>query len=85
MNLTEEQRRKINQFIAEKCGLAQSSLSSQDYTRSIDSCHTAEMLMGDDDRDRMASVIGRHDTRLLLHATAEQRALALFTTLGGQL
>lgn len=91
-NLTEEQRRKINQFIAEKCGITMSMVARlPDYTRSLNACHDGEKALTADQceayLDNLCGVLP-HDWTApgwVFHATAEQRALALFTTLGGVL
>jgi hypothetical protein len=118
MNLTEEQRRKINQFIAEKrgwkspdhpdtkaqtdgwsmpekwwldpTGELQFRHNIPDYTRSLDACHEAEKLVPDKYLLRRFLYLQVLDDPENTQnepawATAEQRALALFQTLGGVL
>ena len=127
MNLTHEQRNKINEFIAEKCGWTQieSTLPGipywrnpdgyyegggtynpiPDYCASLDACHEAENLLlplsdanysiRNHYADKLGSItmndngrgwqpLSNADCFKILHATAEQRAIALFQTLGGQ-
>lgn len=113
MNLTEDQRRNINLFIAEKrgwigfvegvstyVGYPPGGIDLEpipDYTRSLDSCHEVEIHLGWHAIELSHIVYKQYDQYIskIRHfrgndgrehcATAEQRALALFETLGGVL
>jgi hypothetical protein len=52
-----------------------------DYLNDLNAMHEAEKVLSYEQQDRMARLIGRHDTWTLLHATAAQRAEAFLRTL----
>lgn len=89
MNL--ERRQKINRFIAEKCGITMSMVAAvHDYYGDLNACYDAEGVLTDDqwfdyDLELVAAtkcfgVIPKGR----IHATAAQRAEALYRVLGGE-
>lgn len=103
MNLTEDQRREINQFIAEKRGWTSTKLgiwTSPDgslkggswrlpkYCDSLDACHDIIIRLDAETARKFSNLLAsRYHLGCweAINATAEQRALALFLTLGGVL
>ena len=52
------------------------------YPQDLNACHEMEKVLTLDQWNKYASLIGRHDYRELLHATAPQRAEAFLKTIG---
>jgi hypothetical protein len=54
-----------------------------DYLNDLNAMHEAEEVLTDSDqKHKYASLLGRHDYWLLIHATAAQRAEAFLRTIG---
>jgi hypothetical protein len=54
-----------------------------DYLNDLNAMHEAEKVLTDSDqKHKYASLLGRHDYWLLIHATAAQRAEAFLRTIG---
>jgi hypothetical protein len=95
--LTPKQRQQINRFVAEKCGITMSMvLQVPDLFASLDHCAVAEASLTVHQAERynwlLTLAFQREEwnddhpaANYQWHATAAQRALAIFQTLGGQL
>lgn len=53
-----------------------------DYLNDLNAMHEAEKVLDSEQWHKYASLIGRHDYKLLLHATAAHRAEAFLRTIG---